>query len=79
MIEQHAKTLAVLDGGALTCQEIATRMGMSRNQVAEYLRALAALGFVRGNDARPRLWGMTGEARAWAQTSVGRSALEFRV
>lgn len=78
MIEQHARTLAALDRGALTASELSARMGVSRSQVGEYLRALASIGFVRGNSCRPRLWAMTGEAKAWSRTSTGRSAMEFK-
>ncbi|MFD6398995.1 winged helix-turn-helix domain-containing protein [Nocardia sp. NPDC060249] len=75
MIEAHARTLSALADGALTAAQISERTGVSHTQVGEHLRHLAADGMVAGTTARPRLWGMTGQARGWAQTSIGRSAL----
>lgn len=74
----QARTLATLNKGALTAVDIAKHSGQSREQVGAHLRALAHLGFVSGNTARPRLWGMTGLAQQWARTSIGRSALEMQ-
>lgn len=76
MIEAHARTLSALADGALTTAQIAERTRVSHTQVGEHLRHLAADGFVAGNTGRPRLWGMTGQAKSWAETSVGRCALE---
>lgn len=73
----QARTLAALNKGALTAADIAEHSGQSRDQVGDHLRALAHLGFVTGNTARPRLWGMTGLAEEWSRSSIGRSALEF--
>lgn len=74
----QARTLAALNKGALTAADIAKHSGQSRDQVGEHLRSLAHIGFVSGNTARPRLWGMTGLAKSWADTSIGRSALEMQ-
>jgi DNA-binding IclR family transcriptional regulator len=74
----QARTLAALNKGALTAADIAKCSGQSREQVGEHLRGLAHIGFVTGNTARPRLWGMTGLAQQWARTSIGRSALEMQ-
>ncbi len=75
MNEGQARTLATLHGGALTAVDIADRAGLTREQVGEHLRHLAHLGYVHGNTARPRLWGMTGLARersnAMASTGPG--------
>lgn len=76
MNEGQARTLGALNNGALSAANIAAHTAMSQDQVREHLRHLAALGFVYGNAARPRVWGMTGLAKGWATTSIGRSALE---
>lgn len=76
MNEGQARTLGALNNGALTAAEVAKHTAMSREQVGEHLRHLASIGFVSGNTARPRVWAMTGRARGWATTSIGRSALE---
>lgn len=77
MNEGQARTLSALTDGALTTVAIAETTRQSRTQVAEHLRHLAAIGFVTGNTATPRLWGMTGRAQEWSRQSIGRSALEF--
>lgn len=78
MIEGQARTLAALTDGAKTTLDIAERTAMSSSQIGEHLRYLAHIGFVRGNTATPRLWGMTGVAKQWANSSAGRSALEVK-
>ncbi|WP_446224997.1 helix-turn-helix domain-containing protein [Nocardia sp. IBHARD005] len=75
MTEGEARTLGALVDGALTADGIAKRTQMSRSQVGEHLRHLAMIGFVTGNTATPRLWGMTGLAQEWSRQSVGRCAL----
>lgn len=73
----QAHTLFALKDGVLTAEQIAEQIRMSRTQVGENLRHLAAMGFVAGNTAKPRRWGMTGLALEWSRSSIGRSALEF--
>jgi hypothetical protein len=70
MNEGQAATLAALDSGALTAVAIGERVGLPREQVGEHLLALAHIGFVRGNTARPRLWAMTGLARDWTAATI---------
>ncbi len=76
MDEGQARALAALDGGALTAVEIADRTGLSGDQVAEHLRHLGHIGFVRGNSARPRVWGMTGLARSWARSTAAATGVQ---
>ncbi|WP_328660316.1 helix-turn-helix domain-containing protein [Nocardia salmonicida] len=70
MNDGQARALAALDNGALTAVEIADRAGLTGEQVSEHLRHLTHIGFVRGNSARPRVWGMTGLARGWANSTA---------
>ncbi|MGW5920860.1 hypothetical protein ACWFPY_17895 [Nocardia fluminea] len=72
MNDGQARALAALGDGALTAVEIADRSGLTGDQVAEHLRHLTHIGFVRGTSGQPRVWGMTGLARGWvASTATG--------
>lgn len=75
MTEGESRTLGALVDGALTADGIAKRTQMSSSQIREHLRHLAAIGFVTGTTATPRVWGMTGRAKEWSRQSVGRCAL----